>query len=372
MRILHVVHTPRLSGAEVLAKGLSIEHQSAGHAVCVTSLFPLLADFAYSRSELVAAGVICDFPESIVGRFGRLARLRHSIQSFAPDIIIAHATLAAVYVRLFPTGAPIVYVMHSGVNDFDDPKLRYTERLLSRRAAAVIGVAQKNVDDYRQHVGPHRLVKVIPNGVDTIKFGQRNDGCETSQVARPKQIVQLGRYVEEKGQLDSIRAFETVLQHEPDAKLLLCGVVEDAAYHASVVELVQRMNLAERVVLSGPAINVPTILQSASAFAMPSRMEAHSIGFLEALASGIPIVASRIAAFEFARDFAGVSLVDTTDTQIYARALLDALKMPRSIRALDGYTLRDVADQYMKLFHEVLKVNFVSPHPGEAQHPIGT
>jgi glycosyltransferase involved in cell wall biosynthesis len=89
-------------------------------------------------------------------------------------------------------------------------------------------------------------------------------------------------------------------------------------------------------------------------------MEAHSIGFLEALASGIPVVASRIAAFEFARDYPGVSLVDTKNPSAYAQALLDALNAPRAWRSLDGYTLHDTAESYLKIAQAVFEACGIS------------
>jgi glycosyltransferase involved in cell wall biosynthesis len=349
-----------LSGAEILAKGLAIQHRESGHEVCITSMLPQLADFDHSRSELAAAGVLCDFPQSPQGRIGRLTHLWRSIREFRPDVIIAHATLAALYVRLLPVGAPVVYVMHSGSNDFANPKLKWAERMLSHRAKAVVGVSAQNTRDYLREVGPHPLVTVIPNGVDLPRF--QREASESTPVYRTasQQIVQLGRYVVDKGQLDTIHAFDIVLQQEPDARLVLYGVIEDRAYHEMAMNLVQRLNLNERVTLCGPASNVPAILQASQVFAMPSLREAHSIGFLEALASGIPVVASRIAAFEFAGDFPGVSLVDTQDASTYARALLHALRAPRAQRALDGYTLRDTAESYLKIAQAVSDVRGIA------------
>ncbi|AUT64224.1 glycosyltransferase family 4 protein [Paraburkholderia terrae] len=355
MRILQVVYAPRLSGAEILAKGLAIQHREGGNEVCIASMQPQMADFDHSRSELAAADVLCDFPESPQGRIGRLMHLWRCIRQFRPDVIIAHATLAALYVRLLPVAAPVIYVMHSGSNDFANPKLRWAERVLSRRAKAVVGVSSQNTLDYLREVGPHPLVTVIPNGVDLPRFQAAPSASVIADRSTSQQIVQLGRYVVDKGQLETIHAFEIVLQQEPDARLVLYGVVEDPVYHDMAMKLVQRLNLDERVTLCGPASNVAAILQASQVFAMPSLREAHSIGFLEALASGIPVVASRIAAFEFARDFPGVSLVDTKDPSTYARALLHALRVPRAYRALDGYTLHDTAENYLKIAQAVYK-----------------
>ncbi|ACC75727.1 glycosyltransferase [Paraburkholderia phymatum] len=360
MRILQVVYAPRLSGAEILAKGLAIQHREGGHEVCITSMQPQLADFDHSRSELSAANVLCDFPDSPLGRVGRLRHLWRCVRRFRPDIIIAHATLAALYVRLLPSVAPVVYVMHSGSNDFANPKLKWAERVLSRRAKVVVGVSPQNTRDYLREVGPHPYVTVIPNGVDLPRFENAASAPVTGDRRDSRQIVQLGRYVVDKGQLETIQAFEIVLQHEPDARLVFYGVIEDQAYHDKAMSLVHRLNLAGRVTLCGPESNVAAILQASQVFAMPSHREAHSIGFLEALASGIPVVASQIAAFEFARDFAGVSLVDTNNTPAYAQALLDALHSPRAHRALDGYTLRDTAERYLNIAKTVFERNGIA------------
>ncbi|MPW22119.1 glycosyltransferase [Paraburkholderia sp. CNPSo 3157] len=360
MRILQVVHAPRLSGAEILAKGLAIQHREGGHEVCIASMLPQLADFDHSRSELAAADVLCDFPDAYLGRMGRLMHLWRCVKQFRPDIIIAHATLAALYVRLLPYAAPVVYVMHSGSNDFENPKLKWAERFLSHRARAVVGVSQQNTHDYLREFGPHPLVTVIPNGVDLSRFHFVASALNLTDHGTAKQIVQLGRYVDDKGQLETIQAFDGVLQQEPEARLLLCGVIEDKAYHETAMNLVDRMNLNERVTLCGPATNVAAILQASHVFAMPSHREAHSIGFLEALASGIPVVASRIAAFEFAREFPGVSLVDTMNPSAYAHALIHAMHTPRAYRPLDGYTLRDTAESYLKVAQAIFESSGIS------------
>ncbi|SMG44225.1 glycosyltransferase family 4 protein [Paraburkholderia susongensis] len=349
MRILQLVHAPRLSGAEVLVKGVAIHHQRAGHEVCIASLLPQQDDFAEIRAELQAAGVTCLFPDTHYGRLGKLIHLYRVVRQFRPDFIVAHATLAALYVRLLPVHTPIAWVMHSGVNDFENSALKRAERLLSRRARAVIGVSQQNIDDYLREIGRHPSMVVIPNGVDASLFAQDNAAATPALDVPPKQIVQLGRYIEGKSQLDTIRAFMRVLEREPDAHLLLCGVVEDLGYHAAVVALVRQFGLESKVTVDGPRSDVAAILRSSRVFAMPSRFEAQSIGFLEALASGIPIVANRIPSFGFASAFASVSLVDTTDPEAYGRALLNALDMPRSTRQLAGYTLHDTADRYMSI-----------------------
>ncbi|HTH73439.1 MAG TPA: glycosyltransferase family 4 protein, partial [Trinickia sp.] len=237
------------------------------------------------------------------------------------------------------------------------------ERRLSRRARAVIGVSPRNIDQYTATIGPHPAVFVVPNGVDVQRFRRTDDAAESSEssesadeasMSRARWIVQIGRYMPEKGQLDTVRAFREVLAQAPSARLRLCGVIEDRAYHRQVVALADELGIASHVRIEGPNTDVPGLLARAAVFAMPSRFEAHSIGFLEALAAGVPIVANAIGAFDFARAYEGVALVDTTNAAQFARALAGALAQPRSMRPLHGMTLDDTARRYLEVARHVI------------------
>ena len=355
MRILQLVLAPRLSGAEMLVKGIAIAHRHGGHTVGMASLLPAESDFADAAHELAANRVDCRFPSRRYEHISRLLFLYRTIRRFAPDIVFAHTTLPALYVRALPLSVPIVFVMHSGMNDFAENRwLWWAERVLSRRARAVIGVSQRNVEQYAAAIGSHREAFVVPNGVDIERF--RRGGNDRAKAPPVKTVVQIGRYMPEKGQLETVRAFHTMLAREPDAPLHLhlCGVVEDRAYHARVVALVDTLGIASKVRIEGPRTDVPEVLARADVFAMPSHFEAHSVGFLEALASGIPIVANAIGAFMFARDYPSVQLIDTTDAERYGGALARALGQPRSARPLDGFTLGDTAARYLDIAQRVL------------------
>ncbi|BAN23903.1 glycosyltransferase [Caballeronia insecticola] len=351
MRIVHLVLAPRLSGAEVLAKDLAIHQQKGGETVAVASLTPAHDDFTALKAELVANGVQCLFPERMYGRFGKLWNLYRTIRAFRPDVLFAHATIPAFYARTMPLAVPVVYVMHSATNDFERSLFRRVERLLSRRARAVIAVSPSNIDDYVGAVGRHPAMTLIPNGVDMSRFGMRT----RTQAADGAQIVQIGRYTSVKNQLSTVHAFRQVVERVSDARLLLCGVIEDPAYHAAVRDLVDKLGLTGRVSLQGPRSDIAELLFSSNVFAMPSRSEGHSIAFLEALASGVPVVASTIRPFSFAADFPGVHLCDPDDTQAYADALVLALSEPRSQRPLGGLTLADTAARYLAVAREVTR-----------------
>ncbi|WP_429300067.1 glycosyltransferase [Paraburkholderia sp. GAS199] len=350
MRVFHLVLAPRLSGAEVLAKDLAIDQRADGMAVCIASLMPVHDEFVPLQDELQQHGVECLFASRRHRAPGKLWNLFKAVRRFRPDVIFAHATIPSFYARALPLRVPVVYVMHSATNDFERPLFRHVEHILSGRARAVIGVSQQGVTDYAQAIGPHPSMTVVPNGVDLARFSFTDGVGHDGDVP---QVVQIGRYASVKNQLLTVRAFSKVLARVKDARLVLYGVVEDPDYQHAVVSLVEELGLADRVVVAGPRTDVATVLSESNVFVMPSRSEAHSVAFLEALASGIPIVASKIPSFAFANGFPGVQLVDTDDVQCYADAVVVALSQARARRSLAGLTLSDTAARYRAIAQQV-------------------
>jgi glycosyltransferase involved in cell wall biosynthesis len=349
--ILHVVLTPRLSGAEVLVKDLAIEQRRRGSRVAISALAPEEPDFRSLHEQLAHAGVVCRFPPRRLGPAGRLAFMWRTIIRCKPDVVFAHATIPSFYVRALPIAVPVVYVMHSASDDFARPLFRRVESVLSRRASAIVAVSDALLAGYAETVRRHPRMHVVLNGVDIARFTRPPWVAQADQAPR---IVQVGRYAAVKNQLNTLRAFGRVLERVPNAQLSFHGLIEDADYHAAVVRLTEEMGLAGHVTVGGPRTDVAELLAQASAFAMPSRSEGHSIAFLEALASGVPIVASAIAAFGFARAWPGVQLLDTDDVSGYAAALASALHAPRTSRRLEGLTLTDTVDQYARIAREVI------------------
>ncbi|CAE6695587.1 glycosyltransferase family 4 protein [Paraburkholderia haematera] len=350
MRVLHLVLAPRLSGAEVLAKDLAIDQSLEGMAVCVASLLPAQVEFLPLQDELQKHGVQCWFPPRRMRIAGKLWNLFLAVRCFRPDVIFAHATIPSFYARALPLRVPVVYVMHSAINDFERPLFRRVEHILSGRARVVVGVSEQGLTDYVQAIGPHPSMTVVPNGVDLRRFAF-TDGAGHNGGA--PQLVQIGRYAPVKNQLLTVRAFGEVVERVTDARLVLHGVVEDADYQCAVIHLVRELGLADHVVVAGPRTDVASVLSESNVFVMPSRAEGHSVAFLEALATGIPIVASRIPSFAFASGFPGVQLVDTDNVPNYADAVIAALGQARAQRSLAGLTLRDTAARYRAIAHQV-------------------
>lgn len=141
----------------------------------------------------------------------------------------------------------------------------------------------------------------VPNGVNTEQF--RSAKAEPFRTyaglkAGEKFILCVSRIDYQKNQLLLVRAFARFAINHPDWKLVLIGAVTVEAYRTSVLEAVQQAGLEERVILI-PGFNpddplLPSAYKAAELFVLPTVHEPFGIVILEAWASGIPVIATRI------------------------------------------------------------------------------
>jgi len=143
-----------------------------------------------------------------------------------------------------------------------------------------------------------RMVRLSP-GVDPDRF---HAGCGGAEVRRllglgdAPVVVCTGRLVRRKGQDTLLRAWPTVLERHPDARLLLVG---DGPDRERLGRLTESLGLRDTVVMTGGVAwgDVPAYTDAGDVFAMPCRTrllglepEAWGIVFLEAQACGLPVV----------------------------------------------------------------------------------
>jgi glycosyltransferase involved in cell wall biosynthesis len=360
-RILHLVHTPRLSGAETLVRELML-HQGSGYVSAVASLNPPAADFQEHVPELTRRGAAVYFPPAPLVHFGRIAHLKSAYRDFRPDVVFGHSVLPALYGRLaLPlVGARprFVSVLHSATNDdYDKAPLLLTELLLARRADQVIAVSEQGARRYRQRIPHGRLPRVIPNGISLAHLRYAAAHRARHRAAFGLQsgdqlILQVGRLSPIKQQLLTFESLLPLLREAGGLQLWFAGLAEDAGYAEKLQAGIVAAGLSPQVQVLGSRPDVPELLAAADLYVMPSLLEAHSVALIEALASGVPVLASDIPAFRFAARYDGVVLRE-------AKAPLDVEQVRRMLasdtryeRDLDFYAIsrtaasyQDVADQ---------------------------
>jgi len=203
-------------------------------------------------------------------------------------------------------GRPYVLHLHGGgftrfYHEECGPLRRRIVRSVLARAALVLAVSE----EWRvslERICPEARVEVLPNAVavpprDGRRARESVSACPATSVgsadahsSRP--ILFLGQLHREKGVLDLVRAFAQVARRFPDAMLLCAGNGDAGAVEAVAREL----GVAERVHCPGwlDAERKPRALATAAIFVLPSYTEGLPMALLEAMAWGLPVIASPV------------------------------------------------------------------------------
>lgn len=202
---------------------------------------------------------------------------------------------------------------------------------------------------YKWAKGINPLVKVvkIPNGVDLKRFKIKDVGSKRNNV-----VLAVGAFTKDKRHDLTIKAVAKL----PDTKLLIVGGGGDLKEDTRI--LGERI-LGDRFeIKSIPNEKMPEVYRKASVFAYPTvPWESFGIAMVEAMASGLPVVATDDPIRREIVGDAGL-FVDPTDTDAYAKALEKALKTdwgnkPR--KQAEKFDWNKIALQYEKLFKEIVK-----------------
>jgi len=204
-------------------------------------------------------------------------------------------------------------------------------------------------------------IVAIPNGVPVP---------ETAWQRRPEwrvapRAVFVGRLAPEKGLDTVIDAWPSVQATYPEARLILIGEGPDrATLEQRVKALGLTLGPGRAVELPGALADPTEALRGADLFVLPSREEGMSIALLEAMALGIPLVASSIAGNRrLVSDFKHGRLAPAGDPQGLARVIIDqwsnfdrAFHMGRAARNRvdQEFSIRSVARKHLELFQDIV------------------
>jgi glycosyltransferase involved in cell wall biosynthesis len=225
--------------------------------------------------------------------------------------------------------------------------------LLARLSAATIAVsAALRHDLIARYVVPERRVRTIYNPAAPSPFPEPLTAAALA--ARPNTIVALGRLVPDKDFVTLLRAFARL--DDRGARLLILG---EGPERARLEAEAWSLGVASRVDMPGFEFDVAARLDAARAFALSSRHEAFGLVCVEALAHGLPVVATNCGGpAEILVASAHGMLVPVGDVEALAGALADALAdpgdpAPRQARARE-FSLEMARDHYDALIDEVI------------------
>lgn len=171
---------------------------------------------------------------------------------------------------------------------------------------------------------------VIPNGIDHRQWTHLPDRREAREALNiPDQAVvvgTVGRLTEQKGQRYLIQAAHKVVSRQPDALFLIAGY---GPLEETLKQQAEDAGVAEQVRFLGYRPAVKQLLAAFDLFVLPSLWEGMSNAVLEAMAAGLPVVATRVDGnTEQVADGLTGLLVPPADAESLAEALLDLITDP--------------------------------------------
>nr|WP_062341231.1 glycosyltransferase [Herbidospora sakaeratensis] len=219
-----------------------------------------------------------------------------------PDVVHSHFWMSglAALGAARDLGVPVVHTYHAlgsvkrrhqGSEDTSPADRIEAETRIGREADAIVATCTDEVDELRRMGVSRRQARVVPCGVDLARF---NPHVAAPPTARPR-LVSIGRLVPRKGVATIIEALRGVKGVE---LVVAGGPPAHALHHDPEVTrlrwLAQRNGVADRVTFTGQVAreDVPGLMRSAAAVVAVPWYEPFGMVALEAMACGVPVVAS--------------------------------------------------------------------------------
>jgi glycosyltransferase involved in cell wall biosynthesis len=367
--ILHVIETPGPGGAESVLASL-VRGGEATHARSV-AIVPTVDGWLGRTLPEGTRRVVAPSPRGDSGVLDRryLRGLRTTIDEARPVLVHAHSFDAAFYAALALRGreAPLIATFH-GASDVERRTLRDRLKWLAfRRAKAIVCVSHALQARARSVAGvPHRVLRTVHNGIDMAAI-------PTTRHARLRQQLRLAPSARLLGALGNVRApkgydlllpaVRALCARGVDVHLAIAGDASGALGDGLRAQR-DSLGLTDHVTLLGYQEDAGEFLSGLDLFVLSSTSEGFSLSTVQAMAAGLPVVATRSGGpEEIVESEASGLLVEAgspdalsagIERVIRDPALAERLGAAARRRATDAFSLDAMLRGYGEIYDAVL------------------
>jgi len=294
MKVLHVITTINLGGAENHLYDLIREQCKLGYQITVVYL---KGDHYWRKAyEALNVQTVCLEINNYLF-LNKFIQLRQVIEKFQPGLIHAHMPPAELVTRLALIGYksfPLIISKHN-----DEPfapifKNRFLANWVAKRASAIICISEAvktYMSKWLDQASQSKLIRVYYS-VDVQKFETARPAADLRN-SSPFIIGTVARLTEQKSIPTLLRAFALFQKDCPESRLVIVGVGE---LEDSLKSLAQNLGLSKSVLWAGRRSDIPQVMRSFDVFTLTSIYEGFGLVLLEALAAEVPVVASNVSA----------------------------------------------------------------------------
>jgi len=362
MRIVYVLTSLGIGGAERQALELAARMARRGHAVCLLVLRARLREEWSTDIEVFHL----DMRRTPASVLTGLLRARRFLRDFSPGLAHSHSFHANMAARLLKLLVPAPVVV-STIHNVDEGgwrrmlAYRLTDGLSHRTTAVSEAAARRFV---RLKAVPERKCIVVPNGIDLGEFAPDPErrGLVRAHMGAESDFIWLaaGRIAPAKDYPNLLHAFARVRADRPDARLWIAG--EATGAESAVRTLAAELGLSESIRWLGLRRDVPCLLDGADAFVLSSAWEGMPLAVGEAMAMEKPVVATDAGGVRELVGEAGI-VVPSRDAEALAHAMLElmgqtsaarqALGRAARLRIVSKFNMDARADEWEKLYREL-------------------
>jgi len=319
MRVLHIVRGFDLSGRSRMIHDLGLCLAGRGFEVSVVSLAD---NVGYRQSDIPCRSLGLREGSDLKA----LSRLAGTVRRERPDWLHSHGRGALPYASVVSavTGRRLIHTVHRADGDMITNRA-LVRRLLLSRAHRVVGVSGAACREFvRVNTFPIARTVTIHNGIDPSRFSTAPPESASRPPDASPVLGTVANLSHDKDAETLLDGFTMILDAFPGARLKIVG-------HGPKAEEVRASaasaGLADRVEFLGFREDVPSILQGFDVFVLSTKTEGLGIALLEAMAAGVPVVASHTGGIpEIVEDGVSGKLFEAGNPAALRDAVLDLLR----------------------------------------------
>lgn len=352
INILYVITSLGIGGAEnlLLSYLKRLDRSKYNFLVCALrekpdDLFSEISNYA----EVTNLGMNNKFNPSVI------FQLRKLIKKTQPDIIHTHLFQARFYTTIayqFSRRSVLITHKHNNVNLKKHNVFILLEMLSIIFNKKVIAISQSVKDSLKKfELVPEKKIFVLTNGIDYQKYNKSAISKHFSN-NRPLTIGTVCRLEWQKGLSYLLLAMNIILAKFPQTRLEIVG---DGSLLGELQHLSKKLGISNSVFFFGKFAEVIPFYNRMDIFVLPSLYEGFGIVLLEAMASGVPIVATNVDGIkEVVIDGVSGILVPPKNPRAIADAILKIIENPQLANQLVDEGLKrsksfDIKEHIMKL-----------------------
>lgn len=363
MRIMYIIHSLYIGGAETITANYLIELKKRGFEVCLIEVWHS-ESFLYDKLKEHGIVVMNVFDEKndFLSRFKRkifLAtriqnKVKHFVKDFKPDIIHNHSTMAYLKEACFPMDR-VFFTFHCDLARYlsksSAEEVRYLRNCVDN-GLNLIAISSNILKDVKREFATSN-VSVIPNGIciDEIKSEAytRDDLERRFGIERDAFLVgHIGRFHKVKNHERLIEIFKSIHDRRKDSYLLLVGGGTNQETR-TVMDKVDKLGLKSSVIFAGVCRDSAAIASAFDVMIIPSFAESFSLVLVEAQVHNVRCIGSSVIPKEVFCNRNCISLPLEAGNDVWAEYALNGFErdMSSDIRQFD---IDVVIDKHIEIY----------------------